>query len=264
VPYHELSDGVPLYFEDRGDGAPIVLVPGWTITTRFWERQVVDLARDHRVVTLDLRGAGKSGKTPDGHSLAGYARDLDELLRRLDLRGATLVGWAMGVSVSVQYLVDHGSDRVSGFVWVDHSPRFFTEPDWPYALFGDFTPLQLDEAIRRLRHDRPAVTRELLDAMFEAPAEWMYAELLQTPTEVATTMLAAAALADLRPLVGRLELPVLVVNGRRSVVPCEVGRWLAERLPSGQRVVLEDAGHGPFWDDAAAFDDAVRTFAAGR
>src|SRR5919108_6532830 len=107
--YLELSDGVPLYFEDSGAGASIVLVPGWTITSRFWERQVAELTRDHRVVAFDLRGAGSSGKTPDGHSLAGYARDLDELLRRLDLRDVTLVGWAMGVSVAVHYLVAHGS-----------------------------------------------------------------------------------------------------------------------------------------------------------
>jgi non-heme chloroperoxidase len=262
VAYLELSDGVPLYFEDRGDGPPIVLVPGWTITTRFWERQVADLARDHRVVTLDLRGAGNSGKTPDGHSLATYATDLDELLRHLDLRDVTLVGWAMGVSVAVHYLVDGGSGRVCGFVWVDHSPRFFSEPEWPYALFGDFTPGRLDEAIDRLRHDRPAVTRELLAAMFAAPEGWMYPELLKTPTEVATSMLAAAALVDLRPLVPRLDVPVLLVNGRRSVVPCDVAGWLADRLPRARRVVLEEAGHGPFWDDAPGFNAALREFAA--
>ena len=61
-----MSDGVTLYFEDHGDGQPVVLVPGWTITTRFWERQVADLARDHRVVTLDLRGAGNSGRAWGG------------------------------------------------------------------------------------------------------------------------------------------------------------------------------------------------------
>jgi non-heme chloroperoxidase len=145
VPYLELPDGVPLYFEEHGAGQPIVLVPGWTITTRFWERQVAELARERRVLTLDLRGAGNSGKTPDGHSLSGYADDLGELLTRLDLSDVTLVAWAMGVSVSVHYLVGHGRARVGRLVWVDHSPRFFAEPDWPYALFGDFSPRQLDE-----------------------------------------------------------------------------------------------------------------------
>jgi non-heme chloroperoxidase len=265
MPYLELPDGVPLYYEEHGAGEPIVLVPGWTITTRFWERQVADLARDRRVLTLDLRGAGNSGKTPDGHSLSSYADDLGEFLGRLDLSDVTLVAWAMGVSVSVHYVAGHGGERVQRLVWVDHSPRFFAEPDWPYALFGDLSPRQLDETISRLRHDRPAVTRELLGVMFATPpAEWMYAELLKTPTEVAAIMLATVANVDLRPLLTQVEIPVLLVNGRRSAVPYEVGGWLEERLPRARRIVLEQAGHAPFWDDAPGFNDAVREFISGR
>lgn len=262
MPHLELPDGVPLYYEDRGAGPPVVLVPGWTITTRFWARQLDDLARDHRVVTLDLRGAGNSGKTPDGHSLSGYADDLDEVLRRLDLRGATLVGWAMAVSVAVHYLVVHGSERVARFVWVDHSPRFFATPDWPYGLFGDFSPQQLDATVQRLRYERAAATRELLEVMFTPEEEWMLPELMKTPTEVATAMLATVANVDLRPLLPQLDLPVLLVNGGRSVVPPAVGSWLEERLPRARRVLLEQAGHAPFWDDPDGFNRALREFEA--
>ena len=262
VPYLELRDGVPLFYETVGDGPPIVLVPGWTLTTRFWERQVDDLSRDHRVVTLDLRGAGCSGKTPQGHSLSGYADDLGELFRYLDLTDTTLVGYAMGVSVSVHYLCAQGFDRVAGFVWIDHSPRFYATPDWPHALFGDLTPETFDETIRRLGADRPAATRELLAVMFQDPADWMYAELMKTPTEVAATMLALVAATDLRPLIPQLDLPTLLINGKQSVVPFEVGRWLEEHLPKARGIVLEHAGHGPFWDDPVEFNRAVREFSS--
>jgi pimeloyl-ACP methyl ester carboxylesterase len=77
-------------------------------------------------------------------------------------------------------------------------------------------------------------------------------------------MLAAAAFVDLRPLLQQLDVPVLLVNGRRSVVPCEVGGWLEQQLPGARRVVLEEAGHGPFWDDAPGFNEALRQFVAGR
>jgi pimeloyl-ACP methyl ester carboxylesterase len=262
VPYLELGDGLPLYYEEHGDGPPVVLVPGWTITTRFWERQVEDLARDHRVVTLDLRGAGNSGKTPDRHSLSSYAADLDELLSCLDLRGVTLVGFAMAVSVGVHYLAEHGTERVSRFVWVDHSPCFFSAPNWPYGLFGNFGPSQLDELVVRLRNDRPAVTRELLDLMFAPREQWMLPELLKTPTEVAVAMIQTVANADLRPHLSLLDLPVLLVNGERSVVPPEVGVWLAEQLPRADRLLLAGAGHAPFWDDPDTFNAALRRFAA--
>jgi non-heme chloroperoxidase len=260
VPYVELRDGLPLYFEEHGTGPPIVLVPGWTITTRFWERQIGELAAGHRVVAVDLRGAGNSGKTSDGHSLSSYADDLAEVLIRLDLRGAVLVAWAMGVSVSVLYLTSGDADRVRGFVWVDHSPWFFSAPDWPYALFGDFDQRRLDELLDRLRHKRPEVTRELLSSMFAAPEDWMYAELMKTPTEVAAAMLAAVASVDLRPRLADLDLPVLLVNGGRSVVPPSVGQWLAGQLSQARCVLLEEAGHAPFWDDAGGFNSAVRSF----
>jgi non-heme chloroperoxidase len=260
VPYLELSDGVTLYYEDSGSGQPVLLVPGWTITTRFWDRQIADLSRDHRVLTLDLRGAGNSGKTPDGHSLSRYAADVDEFLRRLDLEGVTLVGFAMAVSVSLHYLTAYGKDRISRFVWVDHSPYFFRRPDWPYALFGDFSPERLDETLHRLRHDRPAVTRELLAVMFSPEEKWMLPELMKTPTEVATVTLAAVANFDLRPLLPELDLPVLLVNGRKSAVPCDVGGWLERELPQARRVVLEEAGHAPFWDDPEGFNEALRRF----
>lgn len=266
MPYLFMRDGLPLYYEEQGSGSPIVLVPGWTITTRFWARQLADLARDHRVVTLDLRGAGNSGKTPDGHSLASYAEDLRQLLEQLKLDNVTLVAWAMGVSVSAHYLVTRAGRRAARFVWVDHSPRFFTAQDWPFALFGDFSPQALDATIHRLAHDRAATTRELLASMFAAPltptdADWMYAEMLKTPTEVATAMLATVANVDLRSLVPQLDLPVLLVNGRKSIVPFDVAEWLQEHLPDARRVIFERAGHAPFWEEAEAFNQAVREFA---
>src|ERR1700687_1597865 len=58
MPYLQLPDGLPLYYEDHGAGKPILLLPGWTVTTGFWQRQIADLSRDHRVLTFDLRGAG--------------------------------------------------------------------------------------------------------------------------------------------------------------------------------------------------------------
>jgi non-heme chloroperoxidase len=70
MPYLELSDGVPLYYEDHGNGRPIVLIHGWTMNSTFWQQNAPALATGNRVVTLDLRGHGASGKTDDGHTLA--------------------------------------------------------------------------------------------------------------------------------------------------------------------------------------------------
>ncbi len=244
MPYLQLPDGVPLYYEEHGAGKPILLLPGWTVTTGFWQRQIVDLSRDHRVLTFDLRGQGASGKTPDGHTLSGYAAE---------------------VSVSVHYLAAFGTDRVSRFVWVDHSPRFFANPDWPFALSGNFSPQALDATLHQLRHDRRSATLEMLKIMFpngltESEEEWMYGEMLKTPTEVAIAMLGAVAGTDLRPLLSGLKLPVLLVNGTRSAVPYDVGGWLQDHLQDSRRLVLEGAGHSPNWDASEGFNKGIRKF----
>jgi non-heme chloroperoxidase len=263
--WFRLSDGVPLWYEDEGSGPAILLVPGWTYTTRFYDRQIADLRRDHRVVALDLRGAGNSGKTPHGHSLSQYAGDVLELIDALDLRDVTVVAWAMAVSVSVHAIIRDPS-RIGRLVWTDHSPRFFGTPDWPFGLNGDLDPWRWDGQIRALQDDRPSATRELLESSFhrlpaEAELEWMTAELMKTPTEVMATMLATVANVDLRPLLPALRVPVLAVNGRNSIVPVAVGRWLVEHLPCARQVVVE-AGHLPYLEAPEAFNAAVRHFAA--
>jgi pimeloyl-ACP methyl ester carboxylesterase len=105
----------------------------------------------------------------------------------------------------------------------------------------------------------------LAETMFATPLSehelrWMTAELMKTPTDVALTMLAAVAYCDLRPLLPSVQVPVLVVNGGKSAVPHNVGGWLADALPTARSVVLPEAGHAPFWDDAPGFNAAVRTF----
>ncbi len=268
MPYALLSDGTPLHYVEAGEGATILLMPGWTFTTRIWRRQLDDLARDHRVVSLDLRGAGESGKPRGGHSLSGYARDTAELLEQLDLRDVTVVAWAMAASVTVTALAAGHGGRIGRFVWVDHSPRFTCAPGWPYPLYGDMTPDTLDATLLALDGDRPAMTWDLIDSMFANPIDpadrrEMYVEIMKTPTRVAVDMLADVARTDLRPLLDDVRVPVLAVNGRESIVPPDVGPWLAGALPDGRAVVLDGAGHAPFWDDPQAFNRAVRDFVGG-
>jgi non-heme chloroperoxidase len=266
MPHWLLTDGTPLYYEDAGAGPAIVFVPGWTFTTRVWGRQTTALADRFRVVTCDLRGAGRSGKTLAGHGFSRYASDLHELFVGLNLKDITLVGWAMGATVAMHYTaLGDMIGRVGRLVWVDHSPRFYALPDWPFALYGSLTPEALEQTLDRLLADRPGATNALLDDIFsegigEEDRQAFYADSFLTPTSVAVQMLNAVAATDLRPLLGALKLPCLFVNGARSVVPCGVGRWMAAQVVSGRHAVLQDAGHAPFWDQPGQFNALVEGF----
>ena len=265
MPYLELRDGVPLYYEESGEGDPLVFVPGWTMTTAMWRHQVDHFAASHRVIALDLRGAGRSGKTGERHSLVDYAADVGELLYALRLTGATVVAWAMGVSVTVHLLAVVGTERVARFVWVDHSPSFLSEPDWEFPLGGDFTNDDLDAMCQAQLADRPAAVENLLGLMFlhplsSADRELFYRSIFQTPSGVAADMLRRVATTDLRPILDHVTVPTLVVNGRESIVPLGVCSWLASHLPDGRCAIIGDAGHAPFWDAPDAFNSALAGF----
>lgn len=95
---HE-RNGVRLHVDDHGAGRPLVLVHGVWMSARYFARQLPLTKDGLRLVIPDLRGHGRSEDPGRGHTVSGYADDVNHLLERLDLRDVVLVGWSMGAMV---------------------------------------------------------------------------------------------------------------------------------------------------------------------
>ena len=106
----EVADGVRLYVEDFGEGAPIVFVCGGNLTHKSWESQVAALAGEFRTVTFDWRGTGASDKPRGGYTGEIAAADLRALIEKLDLGPATLVGHGLGAHLVL--LVAYAAPRL--------------------------------------------------------------------------------------------------------------------------------------------------------
>ena len=85
-------NGVELFYEDEGAGQPVVFLHGWGTSGRVWGGQLPDLVQDHRVITVDWRGCGRSARPVAGNSIADIARDILELVSALALPAPVLVG----------------------------------------------------------------------------------------------------------------------------------------------------------------------------
>jgi pimeloyl-ACP methyl ester carboxylesterase len=93
----ENSAPIQLYYEDHSSGSPVVLIHGFPLRGRVWERQERALiAAGHRVITYDRRGFGKSSQPVTGYDYHTFAADLDKLPSALDLRDIDLAGHSMG------------------------------------------------------------------------------------------------------------------------------------------------------------------------
>jgi pimeloyl-ACP methyl ester carboxylesterase len=267
--YLETPDDVPLYYEGEGEGETILLVHGWTANAEYWwQKNVSTLAESHHVVAFDLRGHGLSGKTDDGHTLRQYARDVRHVVEALDLADVTLVGWSMGTHIALSYFEQFGSEDVRAFGFVDMSP--YWHDDWDYPLFGEFSRAAVTEFVEALRTDRAGLVKgQGLPAFFveqpsEATIDEMYAEMMKTPTSVAVAMFEEMAAADFRETVGEVDVPTLLLYGGQSAIfPGPLGEWMHERLPDSELVVFEESSHCPFWEEPERFNRELGSFVSG-
>ena len=93
----ENNTDIEIYYEDHGAGQPVVLIHGYPLSGRAWDKQVpVLLDAGHRVITYDRRGFGKSSQPASGYDYDTFAADLHALMEHLDLRDAILAGHSMG------------------------------------------------------------------------------------------------------------------------------------------------------------------------
>ena len=119
---------IEIHYEDHGAGQPVVLIHGYPLSGRAWDKQVpVLLEAGHRVITYDRRGFGQSSQPVVGYDYDTFAADLDRLLEHLDLRDAVLVGHSMGTGEVARYLAAYGSDRVAKGVLVSPIPPFLLQ-----------------------------------------------------------------------------------------------------------------------------------------
>ena len=120
----ENNADIEIHYEDHGAGLPVVLIHGYPLSGRAWDKQVPALLEaGHRVITYDRRGFGKSSQPASGYDYDTFAADLNTLLEHLDLRDAVLAGHSMGTGEVTRYLGRYGSGEHHALQLGHHRPR---------------------------------------------------------------------------------------------------------------------------------------------
>lgn len=112
-------DGVPVHFDQRGTGEPVLLfVHGWANTGSVWDAQMTHFSERHRVIAVDLPGFGKSGHGRAEWTIEAFGEDVAAVVRELGLERVVLIGFSLGASVVVE-AVTKVPEAVIGVVLVD-------------------------------------------------------------------------------------------------------------------------------------------------
>ncbi|MDP9456220.1 MAG: alpha/beta hydrolase [Actinomycetota bacterium] len=264
---------VELYYEDHGSGSPVVLIHGWPLSGRSWEKQVPALVEaGHRVITYDRRGFGKSSQPWEGYDYDTFAADLDVLLTQLDLRDVTLVGFSMGGGEVVRYISRYGTDRVSKAVLAAAVPPYLYKSEGnPEGGLDDATIQQFQGAVRE---DRIAFLDQFISNFFAAgdrndlmsePGRLYHREIAEFASPKGTLdCIGAFSYTDFRSEVANISVPTLVIHGDSdAIVPFEVsGKRSHEAIADSSLVVIEGAPHGFNATHAEQFNRALIDFLA--
>jgi non-heme chloroperoxidase len=268
----ENSGAIELYYEDHGAGSPIVLVHGWPLSGRSWERQVpVLVAGGHRVITYDRRGFGESSKPISGYDYDTLAGDLNKLMTKLDLREITLIGFSMGGGEVARYLGTYGSERVSQAVFISAIP--------PFLLKTSDNPQGVDASVfedtrKAIAADRLAYISHFLTKFYNVDAlrgQLISDEAVQLSWSIAagasptgTMDCVTAWLTDFREDLGRIEIPTLVIHGDADrILPlAATGKRMLEFVKGSRLVVVEGGPHGITWTHAEQVNHELLGFLA--
>jgi pimeloyl-ACP methyl ester carboxylesterase len=255
-------NGATLYYEDHGDGQPIVFLHGMGAGLRYFEPQLVGLSEDYRTLAVDFRSHGRSARTELGHTLPQFARDVHAFLTQLDLEEVVLVGWSLGAIVSWEYVDQFGTDRLRALVDVDMEPSPLKRADYEY---GSYTVAGLAEALDRIQTEPLALIEENIEALLKDPPSrelrtMMFDEESRTSPLVQAAML-LGALRDYRDVLPRIDVPALVCAGAdetwRTVASVE---YAAALLPDSRFERFEDSGHCLTVEEPARFNQVLGEF----
>jgi non-heme chloroperoxidase len=266
----ENSGSIDLYYEDHGSGQPVVLIHGYPLSSRAWDRQVPVLLEDgRRVITYDRRGFGKSSQPASGYDYNTFAADLHTLLETLDLRDVTLVGHSMGTGEVTRYLGNYGSARVAKGVLISPIPPFLlATADNPEGLPGSM----FDGFMHAARDDVPAWMKGFLDNFYNADkyrGTLVSDEAYQTSWNIAVSASATAAVAciptwetDFRADLPKIDVPMLVIQGDDDrVLPYpKTGQRLPGMIAGLQMDVIEAGPHAISWTHADQVNAALLKF----
>jgi len=266
----ENTTDIEIYYEDHGSGRPIVLIHGFPLSGRAWERQErVLIKAGFRVITYDRRGFGKSSQPSIGYDYDTFAADLSALVAALDLRDFDLAGHSMGGGEVARYLGTYGSERVRRAAIISGVPPYLLKTEeTPDAVPQEF----FDEIAAGLRSDRQAYFTEWNQNFYnldENLGTRVSEEAVRDAWSTAVGASPAGTVAcvatwhtDFRSDLPKIDIPVLVMHGTVDrILPVEAcGRHTHELIKGSEYVELDGAPHGLCWTHADEVNEALLAF----
>jgi non-heme chloroperoxidase len=260
-------DGTDIFYKDWGAGHPVVFSHGWPLNADAWDDQAFLVASSgYRAIAHDRRGHGRSGQTWAGNDMDTYADDLADLVEKLDLHDAVLVGHSTGGGEVARYIGRHGTSRVAKAVLLSSVPPLMVKTD---ANPGGL-PIETLDALREgLKKDRSQFYQDLGAPFYGANRpgaavskglrDWFWLMSMQVGMAGAYDCIKAFSETDFTDDLKKFDIPTLIAQGDDDqIVPFADASALSSQIVKDATLkVYPGAPHG--LANTTAYKDAFNT-----
>lgn len=248
-----------------GDPAavPIVFGPGYGTSQNMWRLVAPQFADDHRVVRFDHVGSGESDVSAYDRrkydTLRGYAADLLEILRSLDLHDVVFVGHSVSAMIGALAAIEE-PERFAKLIMLSPSPRYLNDDGY----VGGFERADVDALLDALEVDHVSWAAQMAPALMQNPerpelAAELAESMARTTTKVAQHFARVTFLSDMRRHLKNITTPTLILQSSDDLIaPLAVGEYLHEHIVGSELVVLRAAGHYAHLSDPAEIEQQIR------
>jgi sigma-B regulation protein RsbQ len=236
--------------QETGAGTPMLFAHGFGCDQRMWRFVSPAFSKTHRTILFDHIGAGQSDASAYDRTkygkLDGYAADVVEICRALDLKDVIFVGHSVSAMIGV-LAANREPGRFKALVLIGPSPRYINDTDYT----GGFSRADIEGLLNTLdsnylgwsttmapvimgNADRPELGQELANSF------------CQTDPDIASAFAHVTFFSDNRKDLDAVTVPALILQCSEDVIaPVEVGQYVHRRIPHSQLVVMKATGHCP-------------------
>ncbi len=263
--YVEVAPGVDIYYEDEGEGPALVLIPGWTFTTKVFDHQFAAFSESHRVISFDPRSHGRSTVTSDGNNYATQAADFAKLLEHLNVENPVILGWSAGSLTAWHHVRNHGTDGIRGFVSVDMPPLGMSDDrsDWVEGTIPDLAGFF--QGVQTAQGQRGIITWYADNIMIEGDMSpeltaWIVEQSSATPPLIAANLIADVCFANYLEEAKKVDADIPSLFCVADHWSETAGSFLAKHCSNSR--VEAFGGHMMFWEYPERFNTILAEFLA--
>jgi non-heme chloroperoxidase len=266
----EKGKNVQLFYEDFGEGQPVILIHGWPLSHRMWEYQISAIVEaGFRCIAYDRRGFGDSDKPWEAYDYDSLAKDLNDIINKLNLKDCIIVGFSMGGGEVARYIGNHGTGKLAKAALISAVP--------PFMLKTNENPEGLEKEVfegfkEEIKKDRPGFLsgfgKKFLnfekneDRLSEDMLKYYWNIACKASPKATLDCIDSFGLTDFREDLKKFDIPTLIVHGDADeIVPIDIsGDKSAELIANRQYEVIQEAPHGLVLTHSAEFNKILIDF----